>query len=913
MAWAAFICHFRRINKFKLALYLVPAFIIQFILVLPVFAQAVTWTRTDIGNTGIAGSYSYTPGTPPVVQISGAGLGAQYVDDAYTYVGTPAAGACEIQARVASQTNTASGALAGLCMKNSVQASYGQEYILAVTPSSGLTFLRRNQGNGINTIATTAGAAPTYLRLTRSGDQTNGYTITASYGADGMNWSTLGSFLETNTTPMPNKFEIGFLVSSGVVGTLSTAVFDHVSYMVAEPQVASNLLLWLRSDTGVTYSSGVVSAWSDCSGNGLNATQTSPSNRPGLTLNAVNSGVLPTITMDGSTQYFNLPTGFSNLSAGGSIVSILRPSSSSATGTPFACGNSSNNDALLMRTVGTNAALYSYSGATSSNVTTSSNPLSTSDFRLVELYLEPGSSPGTATGKVYVNGALEATNTSLQNLANTSRANNFIGVEDGLANYFAGDICEILVYSSPLTESQRKNLRAYALSKYAVGSMPTLDAPTFTPGSGAVVLPQQKIVMNQSQNAPVFFTMDGVSTPTYDSLFFYNNSPLYLSNVGFTMFIPTVQRTTNIKARAIAPFFNDSPVTDGIFESDPSTNPIPRDGLIQWLRGSNVTTSGSNVTAWTDISGSLNDATNSSNQPTLVVGAVNELPAVNFNGSQFLQVPSGMKTFTSGLTAMLVTRPASVSAGARLFDYGNGATSDNIIMSLPSSTGLTFSTYNSSTSSSVTASSGATLGNFQLFEANYNGSNSANLLINAASAASSSSMQTLNNLVRNGNYISQDNSGSNRFNGQIAEMLLWNRQLTAAERSTVEGYLLSRYQLLSTNVVATPTFSVVSGTTFAEPSQVAIAAEDGAKIHVTVDGSTPNSLSPKYDKALMVIHSQTIKAIAIKNGVSSSVATASYTVSPSTLWPAPSSGDTRPLDIKQQLPNVAIPNDANQP
>lgn len=89
MAWAAFICHFRRINKFKIALYLVPAFILQFILVLPVFAQAVTWTRTDIVNTGIAGSYSYTPGTPPVVQISGAGLGAQYVDDAYTYVGTP--------------------------------------------------------------------------------------------------------------------------------------------------------------------------------------------------------------------------------------------------------------------------------------------------------------------------------------------------------------------------------------------------------------------------------------------------------------------------------------------------------------------------------------------------------------------------------------------------------------------------------------------------------------------------------------------------------------------------------------------------------------------------------------------------------------------------------------------------------
>ncbi len=325
-----------------------------------------------------------------------------------------------------------------------------------------------------------------------------------------------------------------------------------------------------------------------------------------------------------------------------------------------------------------------------------------------------------------------------------------------------------------------------------------------------------------------------------------------------------------------------------------------------------MTTSGSNVTNWNDVSGSLNDASNGSSQPTLVSNAVNELPAVNFSGSQFLQSPSGFSNFTSGLTAMLVAKPVSVSAGARLFDYGNGATSDNVMLSLPSSTGFTFSTYNSSTSSSVTASSGVTSGNFQLLESLYNGSNTANLYVNGASAASSSSMQTLQNLTRSGNYIGQDNSGGNRFNGQIAEMLLWNRQLTAAERAAVEGYLLSKYQMPSTNTVATPTFSVATSTTFSEPSQVAIAGPTGAKIYFTQDGSTPTTSSQEYTKPVFVMWTQTVKAIAVLNGVSSSVATANYTLN-STKWPAPSVSDTRTLDMKQQLPNVGIPHDANQP
>lgn len=875
---------------------------------IPASAQAVTWTQTDI-NSGSTGTFSYGAASPPTYTIAGSGSGISGFTDSLTFVGTPAVGTFTIQGQVTSQTNTGAGALAGLCIRNSTQQEYAYSYVLAVTPGNGLVFYRRQQTGANSTLATAAGAAPTYLKLARDGSPTTGYTVSAYYGSDGINWTLLYSDTENVNNPLPIRIYTGFVVSSTVYGaTQSTAVFDHVSYMTSVPQQSANLLLWLRSDVGVSTSGTAVTAWADQSGNSNNATQSTGANRPTLSTGTANSGILSSISFNGSSNHLTLPTGFADLSAGGAVFVVLKPSSGAATGVPFVCGNSSNSDALIAKTVGTNAALYAYNSTTASNVTTSTNPISTSNYQLLEATFTPGASTGTGVGKVYVNGNLEATATNLvQNLNNTSRSNNLVGAGIGLTEYFGGDICEILVYASPLSDSVRHSLESYVLSKYNVGTTPTLDAPVITPSAG-VFLPQQKFVLTPNQNAVVFYTKSG-ATPTASDLWFYTNQSWFL-NVA-PEYVPRIQETTTIKAVAKAPFFNDSPIATATYEVEPSTAPIPRNGLVQWLRATNVVTSGSNVTSWTDISGAANDASNSSNWPTLSPSAINGLPTVNFSGSQFLQSPAGFSTFTSGLTALLVAKPASVSAGARLFDYGNGATSDNIIMSLPSSTGLTFSTYNSSTSSSATASTGVSLGNFQLLEAAYNGTNTANLYVNGVLAGTSSSMQTLNNLVRDNNYIGQDNSGGNRYNGQLAEMLLWNRQLTSAERTAVEGYLLSKYQTSTSNSVVTPVFSTAS-TSFDEPSQVAISSPTGGKIFLTTDGSTPTTSSLEYTKPVFVMYSQTIKAIAVLNGISSGVATASYTLD-STKWPAPSPSDTRPLDLKQQLPNVGIPHDANQP
>ena len=77
--------------------------------------------------------------------------------------------------------------------------------------------------------------------------------------------------------------------------------------------------------------------------------------------------------------------------------------------------------------------------------------------------------------------------------------------------------------------------------------------------------------------------------------------------------------------------------------------------------------------------------------------------------------------------------------------------------------------------------------------------------------------------------------------------------------------------------VAAPTIS--GNTSFAESTQVTISAEAGAEIRYTTDGSTPTAESSLYSEALTISDTTTVKAIAIKDGVSSEVTSKSFTKS----------------------------------
>ena len=80
--------------------------------------------------------------------------------------------------------------------------------------------------------------------------------------------------------------------------------------------------------------------------------------------------------------------------------------------------------------------------------------------------------------------------------------------------------------------------------------------------------------------------------------------------------------------------------------------------------------------------------------------------------------------------------------------------------------------------------------------------------------------------------------------------------------------------------VATPTFSPAAGTYTAAQSVEISCTTDGAEIYYTTDGSNPSASSTAYSGAITVGETTTIKAIAVKEGMTdSSVASTTYTIS----------------------------------
>lgn len=97
-----------------------------------------------------------------------------------------------------------------------------------------------------------------------------------------------------------------------------------------------------------------------------------------------------------------------------------------------------------------------------------------------------------------------------------------------------------------------------------------------------------------------------------------------------------------------------------------------------------------------------------------------------------------------------------------------------------------------------------------------------------------------------------------------------------------EDYLYSQIKSIvkgnQETTVAAPTFSPAGGTYSVAQTVTITTTTSGATIYYTTNGTTPTSSSTHYTAAITVSTTTTIKAIAVKDGVSSAVATATFTI-----------------------------------
>ena len=123
----------------------------------------------------------------------------------------------------------------------------------------------------------------------------------------------------------------------------------------------------------------------------------------------------------------------------------------------------------------------------------------------------------------------------------------------------------------------------------------------------------------------------------------------------------------------------------------------------------------------------------------------------------------------------------------------------------------------------------------------------------------------INNVTDTDYYIRYNkNSGQERF---------------ACYKSTMQPiHLYVEDDGSAASVVAAPTFSPAGGTYTSAQSVTISTTTSGATIYYTTNGSTPTTNSTVYSGAITVSSNMTIKAIAVKDGVSSVVSTATYTI-----------------------------------
>lgn len=91
--------------------------------------------------------------------------------------------------------------------------------------------------------------------------------------------------------------------------------------------------------------------------------------------------------------------------------------------------------------------------------------------------------------------------------------------------------------------------------------------------------------------------------------------------------------------------------------------------------------------------------------------------------------------------------------------------------------------------------------------------------------------------------------------------------------STPYIYLFKRTDIAAPQILA-------ESSLFADPLEVSIEAEEGCEIYYTVDGTVPTPQSPLYTDPFPVSTTTTVKAIAVRDGVTSSIATRTFTYCP---------------------------------
>jgi len=187
------------------------------------FPISSSWTATDIGNPGVAGSSCYQNGT---YTVKGSGTGIQQTSDKCHFMRlTTAAPVYDIRVQLLTSQNTAANARAGISIAESTAPGSKRVSLVYNPGNSKFEFQTRATTNGSLNIQNASNVnIPKWLRITKgSGGFWNAY-----FSTDGVNWM----YITKQKCSMNANVLAGLIVTSGSSLSLNTATFNNllVSY-----------------------------------------------------------------------------------------------------------------------------------------------------------------------------------------------------------------------------------------------------------------------------------------------------------------------------------------------------------------------------------------------------------------------------------------------------------------------------------------------------------------------------------------------------------------------------------------------------------------------------------------------------------------------------------------------------------
>lgn len=614
------------------------------------------------------------------------------------------------------------------------------------------------------------------------------------------------SYTHTGLTNNVARYYAVAAIKSGVEGPKSTAVKIIPHTLGAMSVLPTNgLQLALNAaELGYALSHGnEVQHWPSALGPKIAASGL-PQRRPVYLESALNGQ--PAVRFDGSDDYLSLPDGFSTFSQGMSLYIVMRASVPQQGFKLLVLGNGADQENIGLGRAGSSNG-FEYFTDSDSDVSwfNTSDGLVAGAPMSLSVLQEAGTPNGLSFAELSKNGTpLFGQNMYVPPTA--TRSVNYIGKSYWAEGMFQGDIAEMLLWNRKLSAQEHATVLGYIEDKYGLGpngSEPPpepLQAPAqlqATAGDASVSLQWSGVddatgyrVHRAVGSSSTFVQIADLSATSYLDTGLVNGTTYRYKVTAYNSgeesgFSPTVQ------AEPVLP--------------PPPIPGLPASGLVLALSAETAAqtySNGQGVTVWHDASGLNNHASAGSGAPTLVTNALNGKPVLRFDGSDdYLTLPAGFQNFTAGMSLYIVAKPTALQSGFKFMILGNGPSQQNIGLGRAGSTsGLQYWTDNSSGSTDwFDTSYGLVANETAVFSVTQAGG-SANSLSYAEVAKNGVAIHGEAVYVppvasRGQNYIGKSYWNEGIFQGDIAEIILYNRELTPTEQASVRSYIEDKYAI----------------------------------------------------------------------------------------------------------------------